>query len=41
MTLGAGESAEVSIRSDFEPDQLVVDPDAKVLMLGRKSALAK
>ena len=41
LTLGAGESAEVSIRSDFEPEQLVVDPDAKVLMLRRKAAVAR
>ena len=41
LTLGAGESAAVSIRTDFEPDQLIVDPDAKVLMLRRKSAVAR
>ena len=41
VTLGAGESAEVSIRSNFDPDQVIVDPDAKVLMLGRKAAVAR
>jgi hypothetical protein len=41
VTLGPGESAGVSIRSDFEPDQLVVDPDAMVLMLRRKAAVAR
>jgi len=41
INLGAGESAAVSIRCDFEPEQCVVDPDAKVLMLRRKSAVAK
>jgi ABC-2 type transport system permease protein len=41
LTLAAGESAEISIRADFEPEQLLVDPDAKVLMLGRKAALAR
>jgi hypothetical protein len=41
VVLGAGEKAEISIRTPFEPDQLIVDPDAKVLMLGRKAALAK
>lgn len=38
VTLGAGESREVTIRCDFEPEDLVVDPDARVLMLRRKSA---
>jgi ABC-2 type transport system permease protein len=41
LTLGAGEQADVSIRSDFEPDQLIVDPDARVLMLRRKAAVAQ
>ncbi len=41
VTLGAGESAAISIRSDFDPDQLVVDPDVKVLMLRRKAAVAR
>jgi ABC-2 type transport system permease protein len=40
VTLVAGEEREVSIRCDFDPAQLVVDPDAKVLMLGRKAATA-
>ena len=38
VTLGAGEAAEVSVRSEFEPERLVVDPDAKVLQLRRKAA---
>jgi ABC-2 type transport system permease protein len=41
VTLGAKESSEISIRSDFEPDELIVDPDAKVLMLDRKAAVGK
>ncbi|WP_435008212.1 M1 family aminopeptidase [Tundrisphaera lichenicola] len=41
LTLGAGDSAEIRIRVDFEPEQLVVDPDARVLMLRRKSAVAR
>jgi len=41
LTLSAGESAGVSIRTSFEPDRLVVDPDVKVLMLGRKAAVAR
>jgi ABC-2 type transport system permease protein len=40
VTPDGGKPAEVSIRCDFEPEQLVVDPDAKVLMLGRKAATA-
>jgi ABC-type Na+ efflux pump permease subunit len=38
LTLGAGESAEVRIPCDFEPQRLVVDPDARVLQLRRKAA---
>ena len=41
VTLGKGESHEVVITCPFEPEQLVVDPDAKVLQLRRKSAAAK
>jgi ABC-2 type transport system permease protein len=41
LTLAAGESAQITIRCGFEPEQIVVDPDAKVLMLRRKSAVAK
>lgn len=41
VTLGAGESRDVTIRCEFEPEQVVVDPDAKVLMLGRKAAVAR
>ena len=41
VTLGAGESAAISIRTDFDPEQLVVDPDVKVLMLRRKAAVAR
>jgi hypothetical protein len=40
VTLGAGKSSEIVIRSDFEPKQLVVDPDALVLQLRRKAAIA-
>ena len=36
----AGESAEIEIACDFEPDRLVVDPDLKVLMLRRDHATA-
>ena len=40
VTLGQGESKEVTISCPFEPESLVVDPDAKVLQLQRKSAVA-
>lgn len=38
-TLAAGETKTLTLRCDFEPKQLVVDPDAKVLMLERKKAV--
>jgi hypothetical protein len=40
-TLGKGDSRELVIPCSFEPELIVVDPDAKVLQLGRKSALLK
>jgi ABC-2 type transport system permease protein len=40
VTLGAGEEADVSIDCDFRPERFVVDPDARVLQLQRKSAVA-
>jgi hypothetical protein len=39
MKMTADESGAIRIRCDFEPETLVVDPDAKVLMLRRKSAI--
>ncbi len=39
VTLGAGESVEVTIPCNFEPQRIVVDPDVKVLSLGRKAAM--
>ena len=41
VTLGKGESRDVVITCPFEPERIVVDPDAKVLQLRRKSAVAK
>jgi ABC-2 type transport system permease protein len=41
VILGAGESQEVRIRSPFEPDRVVVDPDATVLQLRRKFAIVR
>ncbi len=40
-TLGAGESKEIVIESPFDPEQIIVDPDAKVLQLQRKNAVRK
>jgi ABC-type transport system involved in multi-copper enzyme maturation permease subunit len=40
VTLGAGESAPVTIHCDFDPDKIVVDPDVRVLQLKRKQAVA-
>ncbi|HEV3457829.1 MAG TPA: M1 family aminopeptidase [Thermoanaerobaculia bacterium] len=41
VVLGAGEERQVSLRCPFEPDTVLVDPDALVLQLRRKSAAAK
>ena len=41
VMLGKGESRDVVITCPFEPERIVVDPDAKVLQLRRKSALIK
>jgi ABC-type transport system involved in multi-copper enzyme maturation permease subunit len=41
VTLGKGESKAITISCDFEPKQLVVDPDVKVLQLQRKVAVGK
>jgi ABC-2 type transport system permease protein len=38
---GKGESKNVVITCPFEPEQIVVDPDAKVLQLRRKNAMAR
>jgi hypothetical protein len=39
MLLQPGEEREVTLRCDFEPQQLIFDPDVVVLQLHRKSAL--
>jgi len=39
VSLGPGESIEVTIPCDFEPDRILVDPDALVLQRGRKRAI--
>jgi ABC-2 type transport system permease protein len=41
VTIGKGESRDVVITFAFEPERIVVDPDAKVLQLRRKSAVVK
>jgi hypothetical protein len=41
ITLGKGETKTVKIKCAFEPERVVVDPDALVLQLERKSAYAK
>lgn len=41
VTLAAGEAKTISIHCDFQPDQLTVDPDVRVLQLKRKQAVAQ
>jgi ABC-type transport system involved in multi-copper enzyme maturation permease subunit len=41
VTLAKGESKAIEIRCDFEPKRVLVDPDARVLQLRRKTAVAK
>ncbi|HEX9941513.1 MAG TPA: M1 family aminopeptidase, partial [Thermoanaerobaculia bacterium] len=41
VVLGAGESKVVRIRCPFEPQRVVVDPDANVLQLQRRAAAAR
>ena len=41
VVLGAGEERVVEIRCPFEPERVVVDPDAKVLQLQRNAAAAR
>jgi ABC-type transport system involved in multi-copper enzyme maturation permease subunit len=41
ITLGPGESKELVIVCDFEPENVLVDPDAMVLQLRRKFAIVK
>ncbi len=41
VTLGAGETKDLRVECSFEPERIVVDPDAKVLQLERKAAQLK
>jgi hypothetical protein len=40
VVLGAGEERRVEISCSFRPEQVVADPDVKVLQLRRKAAVA-
>ncbi len=39
--LGKGQSRELTITCPFEPESIIVDPDAKVLQLQRNNAFVK
>ncbi|MFO0908962.1 MAG: M1 family aminopeptidase [Isosphaeraceae bacterium] len=41
LTLAGGKAEKFTVRCDFEPEEVVVDPDTNVLMLRRKSAVSK
>jgi ABC-type Na+ efflux pump permease subunit len=41
IMLQGGESRQIVIESPFDPEKIVVDPDAKVLQLQRKNAITK
>ncbi|NRD66031.1 hypothetical protein HRD49_30180 [Corallococcus exiguus] len=41
MEPGAGEAVQVTLRSEFAPERLVVDPDVRVLQLRREQAQAQ
>jgi hypothetical protein len=41
VTLGPGEEREITIRCDFKPDRVLVDPDARVFQLLRKMAIVR
>jgi len=41
VTLGPGESREITVRADFEPERLVADPDVMVLQLNRNLAIVR
>jgi hypothetical protein len=40
-TVGKGQSQELTITCPFEPESIIVDPDAKVLQFQRNSAFVK
>ncbi len=41
VTLDAGGEEDVTIRCEFKPERVLVDPDARVLQLERKAAVAR
>ncbi len=41
MTIAAGETKDVMIHCDFEPDRIVVDPDVQVFQLQRNAAIVR
>jgi len=41
VLLGGGEERQISLRCPFEPDTVLVDPDALVLQLRRKAAAVR
>ena len=41
ITIGPDEQADLTIPCAFEPDRVIVDPDALVLQLDRESALVR
>jgi ABC-type Na+ efflux pump permease subunit len=41
VLLGAGESKALTIHCNFAPEQIVVDPDVRILQLRRKQAIAR
>ena len=41
VVLDKGQSQEITITCPFEPESIIVDPDAKVLQLQRTSAVVK
>jgi len=40
-TVGKGQSQELTTTCPFEPESIIIDPDAKVLQLQRNSAFVK
>jgi len=41
VTLGPDEQVDLTIPCAFEPDRVLVDPDALVLQLDRESAIVR
>jgi hypothetical protein len=41
VKLGPGDTRTITLETAFEPEQIVIDPDALVLMLNREQAVSK